>query len=151
MKRTDQISRREALIGIVSAGVVGMAGCSGDDGDSNAPDSDANPRDLLPEAPEGWTTTTAANQQAASMIGAEAGFQRAFDDPDGVHYVVEFYRFPSKGDAEETADFYSDWTAYVVRGNFGFAGNGPDVDKVYLMMENSPALTEEYVRDNDMS
>lgn len=143
-------SRREALAGLAAVGAVGLAGCSGGDGDSNGPDSDANPKDLLPEAPDGWQVDTEANEQFASMIGAEAGFQRSFDDPTGDHYSVEFYRFPSQGDANDAKSTFSGWTAYVVRNNFGFAGNGADVEKVYLMLGNSSALTEEYARNNDL-
>jgi len=135
---------------MAAVGAVGVAGCSGGGGDSDAPDSDANPADLLPAAPDGWVMDTEANQQAAGMIGAEAGFQRTFDDPDGHHYAVEFYRFPSQSDAEDAKSIYSDWAVYVVRGNFGFAGNGPDVDSVYLMLGNSSALTEEYARNNNL-
>jgi hypothetical protein len=144
----DRISRREALGGIATAGAVGIAGCSGGDGDSNAPDPDANPEDLLPEAPEGWEVDDEPQQQAAGMIGADAGFGQAFNSPSGSRYPVEIFRFSSESDAQD-AEAY--WTAYVVRGNFTFAARGPDIDNVYQLLGNSSALTEEYARNNDIA
>ena len=93
-----------------------------------------------------------ADQQAAGLIGAEAGYSRSFDEPDGAHYAVAFYRFSSNSDAKEQAPQFSDfgWSVYVARGNFGFAGKGPDMDNVYLMMEHSSAMTEEYARNNNI-
>jgi hypothetical protein len=148
VKSFDRISRREALGGIATVGAVGIAGCSGGDGDSNAPDPDANPEDLLPEAPEGWEVDDEPQQQAAGMIGADAGFEQAFNAPSGNRYPVGAYRFSSEGDAEDSGPF---WTAYVVRGNFTFPARGPDIDNVYQLLGNSPALTEEYARNNDMA
>lgn len=148
MESFDRISRREALGGIATAGAVGIAGCSGGDGDSNAPDPDANPEDLLPEAPEGWEVDDEPQQQAAGMIGADAGFGQAFNSPSGSRYPVEIFRFSSESDAQD-AEAY--WTAYVVRGNFTFAARGPDIDNVYQLLGNSSALTEEYARNNDIA
>jgi len=144
-------SRREYISLVCTAGAIGVAGCGGDSGD-NELDPDANPRHFLPAAPEGWEIDTNANQQAAGLIGAEAGYSRSFDGPNDAHYAVEFYRFPSETAAEDEASVFetSGWSAYVVRGNFAFAGRGPDLDSVYLMLGNSPALTEEYARNNNI-
>jgi|AntRauMinimDraft_3_1070383.scaffolds.fasta_scaffold03661_2 hypothetical protein len=144
--------RRDFLASISTLAAFGIAGCNDSSSDPNAPAPDTNPRGLLPTPPDGWEIETEANQQAAGMIGAEAGYSRSFDGPNGDHYAVEFYRFPSNSDARDQASRFSDfgWSVYVARGNFGFAGKGPDVDNVYLMMGNSTAMTEEYARKNNM-
>jgi hypothetical protein len=102
----------------------------------------------LPEAPEGWEVDDEPQQQAAGMIGADAGFGQAFNSPSGSRYPVEIFRFSSESDAQD-AEAY--WTAYVVRGNFTFAARGPDIDNVYQLLGNSSALTEEYARNNDIA
>jgi len=148
MESVTQISRREALGGMATAGAVGLAGCSGGGGDSNALDPDANPEELLPEAPVGWEVDDEPLQQTAGIIGAESGFEQAFNAPSGNRYPVGVYRFSSESDAEDSDPF---WTAYVVRGNFTFPARGPDIDNVYQLLGNSPALTEEYARNNDIA
>lgn len=160
-------ARRDILNAVVTASAIGLAGCSassdsdsnsttlepdsgGDDGGLDPIDPDTNPRELLPEAPDGWTVDEPALEQAASMIGAEVGYQRSFTSESGEHYAAGFYRFAEAGDdVEEATELMESWTAYIVRGRFGFAGDGADADKVYLMLGNSSALTEEYARENN--
>lgn len=150
------MDRRVFLSGIVSVSVVGTAGCSGGNSGSNdtpsGPSSDANPKDLLPDAPEGWTSDD-PSQLSAGMVGADAGFYQKFRDPDGNGYPVEILRIsPSNDDVnvDDLVSVYSDWTSYVARNNFGFASKGPDVDSVYMLLGGSSVLTEEYARNNDM-
>ena len=127
-----------------------MAGCSGG-GSGGGPSSDANPRDLLPDPPDGWTQGD-VSQQSAGMVGAEAGYGAGYDDEGGQYYSVEILRWSSQSDAEtEGLDVYeSGWSVYVVRNNFGFAGKGPDVGKVVTLLGNSSALSQGYVEENDL-
>lgn len=143
-------TRRNILGFMITAGAIGLAGCSGGDEDSGAPDADTNPKELLPETPEGWTVDEEALEQGASIIGAEVGFQRTFTSERGEHYAAEVYRFPESGDdVEEAVEVFESWIAYIVRGHFGFAGDGADIDNVYMMLGKSLGLTEEYARNNN--
>ncbi|MFB6250855.1 MAG: hypothetical protein ABEI27_04055 [Halobellus sp.] len=126
---------------------------------ASTPPSDADPRALLPEPPEGWEQGELVEQTADSLesVGAEAGYGAFYTDADGGEYFVEILRWPSAGDAESAwEETYSDspsWVVYVTRNNFSFAANGPDADgvedQVVTLVGNSPALTDGYVDGNN--
>ncbi|NEU58935.1 hypothetical protein [Halorussus sp. MSC15.2] len=150
------MERRTFVRGVASAAFAGtLAGCtgggSGNDGPS-PPAEDANPKELLPDAPEGLTRTQ-SQQQSAGMVGAEAGYSAGYDDEDGNHYAVEILRWSSKKDAKDKGSgVYSDgWSVYVVLGNFGFAAKGPDVETAKELLANSSALTKQYVENNNLN
>ncbi|MFC3477269.1 hypothetical protein [Halobacterium litoreum] len=144
---------RRTLLTTAAAGTTAaLAGClGGSGGDGDAPDSDANPRDLLPTAPDGWTRSD-VQQQSAGMVGAEAGFGASYHTAEDVRYAVEVLRWPSSGDANsEAPDVYDSWPVLVTTGNFSFAGKGPDVGAVETLLGESSALTVEYVQKNDQN
>jgi len=142
--------RRTLLTATAAGGAAALAGClGGSGGDGDAPDSDANPRDLLPAAPDGWTRSD-VQQQSAGIVGAEAGFGASYHTPEDVRYAVEVLRWPSPGDANSDApDVYDSWSVLVTTGNFSFAGKGPDLAAVETLLGESTALTVEYVRNNN--
>jgi len=146
---------RRGLLGVLgTVAVAALAGCTALDGggrDPDAPAADANPRDLLPVAPDGWTADD-PQQQLAGFIDAEAGYGRGYTSSDGAHYAVECYRFADRAAAVDAASGFEDsgWTAYVVWENVAFAAKGPDVDLVFDLLGHSSALSTSEAREHDV-
>ncbi|MDB2275752.1 hypothetical protein PM022_14625 [Halorubrum ezzemoulense] len=128
-----------------SLAVGALAGCS--EGGTETPDPDTDPTEFLPEL-DGWTLDD-THRQNAGIVGAEAGIQGEYTDPDGEDYTVEILRWSSREDAEDrTPNVYdSGWAVVVTHGVFGFAGNGPDVENVRELLAASSALSESIVSD----
>lgn len=145
------MEKRQFLSGVAAVVCGGLAGCSGISSGPSPPDENANPQELLPEPPDGWTQTQ-SSQQSAGLVGAEAGYGAGYDDSSGTHYGVEILRWSSNDEAKNRGkEVYSGgWSVYTVNGNFGFAGNGPDVDSVYLLLGGSSALTKKYAKNNNI-
>jgi hypothetical protein len=126
--------------------------------EEGVPPEDADPADLLPETPDGWEKT--GDGPVAGMGPVDDGHWANYASPAGVTYNVEVARFES-ADAAASApsewDLYTDKPVYVTRGNFGFAGGGVmnggeiEVNNLVTLLGDSPALSEEYVRDNNIN
>lgn len=86
------------------------------------------------------------------MVGAQAGYGAAYDDPEGDMYAVEVLRwaFPKKAQRRGNDLYSGEWPVYVTLGNFGFAGQGPNVDEVHTLLDHSPALPPGYSKENNM-
>ncbi|MDB2294635.1 hypothetical protein PM085_20805, partial [Halorubrum ezzemoulense] len=80
-----------------SLAVGALAGCS--EGGTETPDPDTDPTEFLPEL-DGWTLDD-THRQNAGIVGAEAGIQGEYTDPDGEDYTVEILRWSSREDAED--------------------------------------------------
>lgn len=152
--------RREYLsIGGVTVASL-LAGCSGGNSGNglSPPDENADTQGLLPEPPDSWEKVS-EQEQLAGTIGAEGGYAANYNSPDNVggdvvdaDYRVEILRWSSDSDAEsESQGIYAEDPVLVTLGNFSFAGKGPNVDDLVLLLSNSSALTEEYIRNNNMN
>ncbi len=91
---------------------------------------------------------TFSQEQAAGMVGAEAGYAADYEDPDGNQYDVEILRWGSEREAEND-EYPSQWSVHVATGNFTFAGKGSDINKLTMLLSNTSSLTEEYIRKNN--
>lgn len=149
-------SRRKymSVVGTIVAGA--LAGCSGG---SNAPDANADTQELLPEAPEGWKKTDENEQLVAlSGDGAQGGYAASYDTPDDVggnvaqaDYRIWIFRWEDNTYAREYQAENAESPLYVVQNNFSFWGDGPNLDDLITLFSNSPTLTEEYLKENNMN
>lgn len=153
-------SRRKymSVVGTIVAGA--LAGCSGGSGGSkriNDPDANADTQELLPEAPEGWKKTS-EKEQLAFADGAQGGYSATYDTPDDVggdvtmaDYRIWIFRWENNTYAREYQAEEAESPLYVVQNNFSFWGDGPNLDDLITLFSNSPTLTEEYLKENNMN
>lgn len=147
------MDRRSLLKRVAAVSFVGsLAGCAGGSGGLSPPPADANPKNLLPETPDGWRKTQ-GQEQAAGMVEAEAGYSGGYRDRSGAYYGVEILRWSSNSDAKEKGQevYSSGWPIFVVIGNFGIAGKGADVGKLVMLLSNSSALSRDYIVNNNLN
>jgi len=157
--------RRDLLAMSFVGGITLIAGCTGSDPDNTdtspaTPDTDASPRDLLPEPPDGWrrTNTREIGEGFQPESGIETGRSGTYT-PDGeTGYRVGVYRFASKSDAteiasqtEERGEFFN-WIYAVQHGNFIIGGthSGGTDDNLLSLLANSSALTQQYITENNL-
>lgn len=145
-----RVDRRSILKNVAVVGTAAsFTGCSSIGGPS-PPDEDTNPRELLPEPPETWDQIE-TQEQAAGVVGAEAGYAGRYENLTST-YSVEVLRWSSQDDAVDTgSNTYADWAIFVVHGNFGFAANGPGVSEAVELLAHTPTLTEKLIEENNMN
>jgi hypothetical protein len=132
----------------VSSIVLGslVAGCSG--GGPAPPDDNADTQELLPEPPDNWEIVEEQQQLA---LESEGGYAADYRSPDGGDYRVEIFRYRSADEALDSRKYSAEEEVFLTQDNFGFSAQGPDLDQVILLLGNSPTLTEEYIRENNMN
>lgn len=126
------------------------SGESGNGAESNIepPSETTDPEELLPAAENGWEQTETGPQPEG-----EAGVYAVYEKEGREGYQVAVIRWGSRDKAVEEKETFEGYTAitYVVLGKFSFISydNGSGQDP-YGLLGQSPALTAEYAKNNDL-
>lgn len=140
------MKRRQLLTIGISFVTAGLAGCSGGD------NSDADPEEVAPDTPEGWTKDT--DGTLAPPDEAESGYYAYFIDPNGTEYRIEVIKFSSNSAADSYT--YSDssfgWTHEASVGKYFFAcrlDTDTDENNCVELLTNTPKVSESDIEYNN--